>query len=398
LSDWAHNVDAWIDTNREELIAIRRHLHAHPEPSGEETATTEYLVQRLEQAGLLVTPGPNGRGLWAEPAAQTGDKVALRADIDALRLSDDKAVGYRSLTVGVAHACGHDTHAAMAVGAALALLNAAHVLPAALRWRLILQPAEETSVGARELIDAGVMKDVKAIVGLHVDPDRDLERVGFSRGTLTAFCDEIDIVVSGSGGHAARPHAAADPIAAAVQLISAIYQLLPRSIDPREAAVATFGYLHGGNARNVIPSRVEIKGTMRTHSRESRDTLESRILATADGIGRAPGTTVEVAFHQGPDAVVNDERATELCEQAAAGLLGPEAIEPIGLASLGGEDFAEYLLDAPGCFFRLGTRGGPESAFPLHSGWFDIDERAVALGAKLFARCVVALGAIDTPR
>jgi amidohydrolase len=396
VTNYAEKLDEWIDANADVLVAMRRHMHAYPEPSGEECATTEYLASTLRNYGLHVTPAPTGRGLWAEPPDQPpGPRVALRADIDALRLSDEKTVPYRSEVHGITHACGHDSHTAMAVGAALALHQAGPELPDSLRWRLILQPAEETSTGARELVDAGVMTDVKTIVGLHVDPDRDLGRAGFSRGTLTAFCDEIDITVSGSGGHAARPHAAVDPIATAVQLVSAVYQSIPRAIDPREASVLTFGYLHGGNARNVIPSSVEIKGTMRTHSRESRNTLEARIVALAEGLDHATGTTTSVGFNQGPDAVVNDEQATALCEQAAAQLLGSDAIEPIGLASLGGEDFSEYLVDAPGCFFRLGTRSGPTSAFPLHSGKFDIDEEAVALGAKLLARCVVTLDMLD---
>lgn len=396
MANWTDSTDRWVDNNTDELIALRRHLHSHPEPSGEEIATTTHLANLLRDRGLAITVAPSGCGLWAEPANQAGGvRVALRADIDALRLRDEKNVAYRSTTDGIAHACGHDTHAAMAVGAALALLATAGELPKDLRWRLILQPAEETSLGARELIGAGVMSDVKAIVGLHVDPDRGHERVGFSRGTLTAFCDEIDIVVAGTGGHAARPHAAADPISAAVQLLSALYQVLPRSIDPREAAVTTFGYLHGGNARNVIPARVEIKGTMRTHSRESRDRLEARILDTAEGVGRITGTAIDVLFNQGPDAVVNDPHATQACERAAVALLGPDAIEPTGLASLGGEDFAEYLAYVPGCFFRLGTRSTAKSAFPLHSGSFDIDERAIAVGAKLLARCVGELAALD---
>ncbi len=392
MADDATHLDRWIDEHAADFVELRRHLHAHPEPSGEEYATTEHLDTLLCAHGLEVTKAPTGRGLWAEPVGQDGGpRVALRADIDALRLPDQKSVSYRSTNEGITHACGHDAHAAMAAGAAVALAALREELPEHVRWRLILQPAEETSTGAIELVDAGVMRDVKSIVGLHVDPDRDLGRAGFSRGTLTAFCDEIDIVIHGTGGHAARPQAATDPIVASVQLLSALYGSLPRAVDPREAVVATFGYLHGGSARNVIPSEVEIKGTMRTHSRDARDTLESRILAIAGGVGKATGTTIEVAFKQGPDAVVNDPRITELCERAAAELLGPEAIEATGLASLGGEDFAEYLAHAPGCFFRLGTRSDAVSSFPLHSGSFDLDERSLAIGAKLLARCVCAL-------
>jgi amidohydrolase len=368
-------------------VQLRRYLHAHPEPSGEEYATTRYLADYLTELGLVCTLGPNARGLWAEPADQgPGRRVALRGDIDALRLRDEKGVPYHSTVEGITHACGHDAHATMVVAAALSLCAATGDGERP-RWRLILQPAEETSEGARELVDAGVMKGVGAIVGLHVDPARRLGHVGFRHGTMTAFCDEVDIVVCGAGGHAARPYDAADPIAAAVQLVATAYQCLPRSHDAREPAVLTFGSIHGGATRNVIPRQVEVRGTMRTHSPEVRDRLERRIEEIARGVATATGTEIAVAFKPGPNAVVNDGRVTAVCERAARELLGDSAVESIDLASMGGEDFADYLDAAPGCFFRLGVASDARTSYPLHSGSFDLDEEALMLGAKLLARC-----------
>jgi amidohydrolase len=398
LSTDLERIDSYIDANGERWVQLRRYLHAHPEPSGEEYGTTRYLAEYLTQAGLDCTLGPDSRGLWAEPQQQNGGGcVAIRGDIDALRLRDEKNVPYHSTVDGITHACGHDAHATIVVAAAMALA-ATGAMPNGQppRWRLILQPAEETSEGARDLVRAGVMQNVRSIVGLHVDPARRLGKVGFRRGTMTAFCDEVDIVVDGKGGHAARPYDAADPIAVAAQLVGLIYQTLPRAVDARQPAVLTFGSFHGGASRNVIPSRVDVRGTMRTHDPAVRDRLEQRILELALGLGQATGTDISVTFKPGPDAVVNDDRITSICETAARTLLGDDAVEPIDLASMGGEDFADYLSAAPGCFFRLGVASDDRTSHPLHSGRFDLDERAINVGAKLIARCASSLAASDT--
>jgi len=390
------SLDGHIDASRQKLAALRRHLHAHPEPSGSETETTRHLAGVLRDAGLTVTIAPSGTGLVAEPGKQgTGPRIAFRADIDALRVADEKDVEYRSQTPGVAHACGHDAHATIAVGAALALEASAAVQSQPPRWRLILQPAEETSTGAREMVAAGAVENVDAIVGLHLDPERRFGRAGFGRGTLTAYCNEVDVVIRGVGGHAARPHHAADPISAAVQLISSAYHGLPRSVDSRDPAVLTFGSIHGGAARNVIPEEVRIAGTARTHSIGARETFERRLREIGAGVAALTGTNIAMEFRHGPDAIVNDPVVTEICERAVAELIGADAIERITVPSLGGEDFSEFLVKVPGCFFRLGSRVGEKPAPLLHSGHFDVSDDVLVLGAKLMARCVVALARED---
>lgn len=395
-ADWRTAIDAHIGALRPRLAALRRHLHAQPEPSGEEFRTTRHLADVLHDAGVAVTIAPAGTGLVAEPVAQdTSPRIAFRADIDALRVADEKDVEYRSRTPGVAHACGHDAHATIAVGAALALHACAPALPWPVRWRLILQPAEETSTGAKQMVAAGAVDNVDAIVGLHLDPERRLGRTGFGRGTLTAYCNEVDVVVRGVGGHAARPHHAADPISAAVQLISSAYHGLPRSVDSRDPAVLTFGSIHGGAARNVIPEEVRIAGTARTHSVGARETLERRLREIGAGVAALTGTHIDLTFRHGPDAIVNDPVVTAICERAVAELLGGDAIEPITVPSLGGEDFSEYLASVPGCFFRLGSWVGDAPAPLLHSGRFDVTDDVLVLGAKLMARCVIALAQED---
>lgn len=391
-------LDDAIDRLRTMLGELRRHLHAHPEPSGEEIETTRHLAGVLVRAGLDARVVADGTGLIVEPKGQAaGQRIAFRADTDALRISDEKAVAYRSTRPGVAHACGHDVHATIAAGAALALAATAPRLPKALRWRAIFQPAEENSTGAKRMVEAGAVDDVAAIVGLHVDPERNYGRTGFTQGTLTAFCNEVDVVVRGAGGHAARPHHAADPIAAAVQLVASAYQGLPRAVDSRDPAVLTFGSIHGGSARNVIPEEVRLTGTARTHSVAARDALERKLRAIGEGIEAMSCTRIELTFRHGPDAIINDPGVTAICEQATLELLGPLAVEPITVPSLGGEDFSEYLATVPGCFFRLGTRRGDERTPLLHSGHFDVDDDVLVLGAKLLARCVLALSERHAP-
>jgi len=391
-SDWTKALDAKIDALRPRLATLRRHLHAHPEASGEERETAAHLAALLKSEGIDTRLAADGTGVIAEPPGQSSAKrVAFRADIDALRVPDEKDVAYRSTRPGLAHACGHDAHAAIAIGAALALAALRDALPWPVVWRAVFQPAEETSTGARRMVADGAMDNVSAIVGLHVDPERKLGRTGFGRGTLTAYCNEVDVVIRGIGGHAARPHHAADPILAAVQLVSSAYHALPRSIDSRDPAVLTFGAIHGGAARNVIPEEVRLAGTARTHSIAARDTLERRLEEIGAGVAAATGTRIEFEFRHGPDAIINDPELTRQCEEAVAELIGTASIERITLPSLGGEDFSEYLAKVPGCFFRLGTATGDSTPPLLHSGRFDLTDDSLVLGAKLIARCTVAL-------
>lgn len=392
MAAWETTIDRRIDALGQRLVAIRRHLHAHPEPSGEEFETSGYLAGLLDQAKLDVRMIPSRRGLVIEPCGQgDGPRVAMRGDIDALRVDDEKTVAYRSTAEGIAHACGHDAHATMIVGAALALAECADHMPWPVSWRALLQPAEETSLGAIEMVEAGAVDNVSAIVGMHVEPERRIGKVGFRSGTLTAYCDEIDVTIGGTGGHAARPHHAADPIAASAYFLSALYQLLPRTLDSREPLVLTFGSIHAGAARNVIPTELSLRGTARTHSREAREHFERQVEVIANGVSAATGCSVAIEFKQGPDAVINDARVTSVCQAVTQAVLGNDSVEAIEEASMGGEDFAEYLQHTPGCFFRLGVGNGDGTDEPLHSGHFDLDERALCIGAKILARSLVAL-------
>jgi amidohydrolase len=400
MSDWRESIDAWIDGHGDSIREVRRRLHAHPEPSKEEYETTRFLSEKLEEAGVPFKITPAARGLVAGPEAEDGHPlVAFRADIDALRIHDAKDASYRSTREGVMHACGHDAHAAMALAAATALWVSRDRLPGNLPWRAIFQPAEEIGAGAQEMIAAGAMERVSAVIALHVDPTIRVGRVGYRPGVLTAFCQEVQVVIQGQGGHAARPHQSIDPIGVASQFITSVYQFVPRAVDSRDPVVVTFGSIQGGTSANIIPEYVLLKGTIRTLSEASASQVSERIKQIAFGLSEASGAVIEVELRRGTDAVVNDPEVTRACVRAAGEVVGPSNLEEIPLPSMGGEDFSGYLRHAPGCLLRLGVAGpGKEPPF-LHSPLFDIDEHALAVGAKVLAHGTVLLSdAYRSPR
>lgn len=393
MSDSAdRELDAQIGRVAGEIIRVRRWLHAHPEPSLSEFQTTTEVARHLTDAGVPYRLAPTGRGLIAGPEPGPGGiAIALRADMDALPIADGKeGTPYRSTCEGLMHACGHDAHTAMALGAALALHRSPGVLPPGRTWRAIFQPAEETGQGAFEMIEAGAMQGVGAIVALHVDPERPVGRVGVRRGVLTADCRDLHVVIRGRGGHAARPYQGIDAVAAAATFVTQAYQVVPRSVDVREPMVVTFGSIHGGEAANIIAERVELWGTVRAFGGNARDRVEAALGAVARGVAAATGAEVELSFLRGVGSVINDRRVIGAMAAAAAGVVGPDHVDEIDLPSLGGEDFAAYLERAPGAMMRLGV--ATELPWPgLHSPRFDIDERALEVGARILARSVARL-------
>ena len=388
---WQAELDAVIDAGAGQLVQLRRHLHMHPEPSGEELQTSLHLYQLLSAEDLPVRMGPEGCGVVAESRGQAARRIALRADIDALRIQDEKPVEYRSTEPEVMHACGHDVHAAAVFGAIVALdqLERAGRLPWPVAWRGVFQPAEETSAGARAMIGAGAVDGVDAIVSLHVDPTRPAGTIGVRPGVFTASCDAIQITIHGRGGHAARPHESVDPIAAAAQLISTLYQFIPRATDSQDAVVVSFGQIHGGQNANVIPEQVTLAGTVRTLDRMVRERTKANIRTLADGIERITGTRIELHLVVDIPSVDNDPALTQLVAGVARELLGSEHVVSMARPSMGSEDFAAYLEHVPGTMFRLGCAGERLPWPGLHTSVFDVDERCLVVGAKILARSVV---------
>jgi amidohydrolase len=384
-------LDRFLDAQREELIAFRRTLHAHPERSGEEHETTERVAERLRVAGLAPRLLPGGTGLVCDVRGPApGRTVALRADLDALAMDDEKDVPYRSQVPGVAHACGHDVHTTVVLGAGLAL---ARVLtePGAPAGgvRLLFQPAEEALPGgALEVIDAGGLDGVDLVYGLHCEPKLTTGRIGTRVGAITSAADLLTIRLHGPGGHTARPELTVDLVAEGARLA----RELPAALRERHPALAlVFGSFHAGDAPNVIPATAELAGTLRTADRDAWDDAP-RALAEALAALLAPtGADFELDHVRGVPPVVNDEHATRLLGTAAAEALGPGAVVPAG-PSAGGDDFSWYAERVPRSYARLGVHppGDPAPPRDLHASTFDVDEDAIAVGVRVLVATALA--------
>jgi len=372
---------ARVDALAEELVEFRRDLHAHPELSFHEQRTSTLVAKRLEESGLDVRVLPRS-GLLADVGE--GERVvALRADLDALPVEDGTADPWASTVPGVAHACGHDVHTTALLGAGLALAEVAHALPG--RVRLMFQPAEEMIPGgAQELIAAGALDGVHRVFALHCDPSLDVGQVGLRVGPLTGAADSLRVVLTGAGGHTSRPQLTQDLTFALAKLVTDLPGLVSRRLDPRSGASVVFGMIRAGAAANVIPAVGEVAGTVRmldplawAQARELIPMLVEQVLAPY-------GVHSEISYTRGVPPVVNDEAANALLGQGVDDVLGGEGRAPT-VQSLGGEDFAWYLTHVPGAMGRLGTRtpGGP--TYDLHQGDLRVDERAVAMGAKVLA-------------
>ena len=395
---WEAEFDETANTLQADQIAIRRHLHQHPEPSGEERITSKYIANQLEQLGLQPTIHENDLGVSAEmtignPSVDS-PTIALRADIDALRMQDEKDVQYKSQCRGIAHACGHDAHTTIVLGVAMAGSEIKNIDQGGVKLKLIFQPAEESCEGARWLVDQKVLTGVDAILGLHVAPEFDVGNVGIRHGVLTANCDEVDILIHGHGGHAARPHHTLDPIATSATLLNALYKFLPRSVDSRFPAVFSIGQIEGGYAPNVIPERVTLKGTLRTINPDARIQLKQKIEDVCQGIAMAGGTSIDVTFSSPLASVVNQTRAISAWEIASQRLLGVDKTHLINHPSMGGEDFSVYLEKVPGAMIRLGCAVPNKEAPYLHSPIFDLDEKTLIIGSKLMFRTAMLLSGV----
>jgi len=361
----------------EDVVAWRRHLHRHPEVSFSEHETSAWVAETLEGFGLAVER-PTETSVVARLRGSTpGPTVALRADIDALPIQEESGVEFASERPGAMHACGHDGHTAMLLGAASQLV--ARDLPAG-EVRFIFQHAEELAPGgARELVSAGVMKGVDLIYGCHLWTPLAYGKVAAVPGPFMAAADFFALTITGRGGHAGLPHTAVDTIACAAELVGSLQHIVARRIDPLEPAVVTVGSLHAGDAPNVIPGEAVLTGTTRSFDPGVRALIPKLIDEVARGVCAAHGADHELDFQFGYRPVVNDERATRLVREA----IGPDElvdIDPI----MGGDDFSALLAEAPGCYAFIGA--GDEEAgatFPHHHPRFRIDERALETGVRL---------------
>ena len=395
-------LDRIADERSSDWIAVRRYLHTHPEPSGDEVQTTQFIVERLLALGIVAHIPARGVGVLADlkigSPATDAPIVAIRADIDALRMQDRKAVPYASGCPGVAHACGHDAHMTVVLAAAELITTLSRRLPESdvpsAHFRFIFQAAEETAQGANWMVEDGALLGVTSILGLHVDPTIPAGKVGIRYGVLTAQVDEVLLEVRGKGGHAARPQHTSDPIGTAAMLVSALYQSVPRRADSLTPMVFSIGSIHGGTASNVIPDRVEITGTLRSTEQRTRDSVLRSIRQICAGIAAATANTIDVTYRSPLGSVINDITVTSAIEAATIQVVGGENIVLIDRPSMGGEDFAVYIDHVRGAQFRLGC-AGPEGDWPLlHAPTFDVAERAIPLGARIMTRAALLLALI----
>ncbi|WP_339305860.1 amidohydrolase [Paenibacillus sp. FSL R5-0519] len=361
----------------ERLITIRRHLHRNPELSGEERETTAAIRSWLEEEGVRIADEYVLRtGLIAEVGQGDGRVVALRADIDALPIQEETKLEFASQVAGKMHACGHDAHTAILIGAARLLKQRESSLPG--KVRLLFQPSEEKATGARQVIQSGALSDVQAVFGLHNKPDLQVGTVGIREGALMAAADGFVVKVEGVGTHAAVPEAGIDPIVVAAHIVTALQAIVSRNVGAQESAVISVTKLHSGTAWNVIPDEAILDGTVRTFDEKVRARIRERFNQVVSGVAAAYGTRATVRWIQGPPAVVNDASLASAAEQVASEI-GLNHVRP--LPSPAGEDFSFYQKEVPGLFLFLGTSGPHE----WHHPGFDVDERALPLGAHLLA-------------
>ncbi|GAA0915643.1 M20 family metallopeptidase [Streptomyces thermoalcalitolerans] len=375
-----------------ELVAFRRDLHMHPELGNQEFRTTAAIKARLEKAGLAPRVLPAGTGLVCDIGADSegpdgaSGMLALRADIDALPIPDTKSeCPYRSTVPDRAHACGHDVHTTVVLGAGLVLadLHRQGLLPRPVR--LIFQPAEEVLPGgAGEVIKSGALEGVGRIIAVHCDPRVDAGRIGLRQGPITSACDRLEIQLDGPGGHTARPHLTTDLVTAAARVATEVPALVGRRVDTRAGLAVTWGRIESGHAPNVIPQHAELAGTVRCLDIRAWRQAPDIVVAAIDEVANLYKAKSEITYVRGVPPVVNEPETTELLRDAMVVRRGMSSVEDTE-QSLGGEDFSWYLEHVPGAMARLGVRTpGERTVRDLHQGDFDADESAIRVGVELF--------------
>ncbi len=367
----------------DQLIAIRRKIHRYPELGEREFRTAQFIeknlralkikFRRVGKTGVLASLGQGARC------------IALRADMDALPLMEKKPLPYASKNRGVMHACGHDAHVAMLLGAAMLLAQKKN-LPGVVKF--FFQPNEEGSGGAKSLVSAGVMQNpkVQAVVGLHVNPRFPTGKIGLKPGPLMASVDKFTLEIFGQGGHAAYPHEGKDAILIAAEAILALQSIVSRRIDPLEPAVLTIGTMQGGARYNILAEKVTLTGTVRTLSSKTQAQIPRFMRQILQGVTKSHGGKYKLDYQTIGALLANDPKVCALSRQVAARVFGESQIVDLETASMGGEDFSEYLRQAPGCFIYIGTGNKAlGTQFPWHHPEFNIDERALIVGSTLLS-------------
>ena len=369
---------------RDAVIAWRRHLHQHPELSFHEEQTAQFVADTLASFGALEITRPTATSVVARlVATRPGRVLAIRADLDALPIEERNSHAFVSRNPGVMHACGHDGHTAMLLGAAKVLASRRDELSGELRF--VFQHAEELNPGgAEELVKAGVMNGVDLVIGAHLWLPMPYGHVGVRAGALMASPDNFRITITGQGGHAAIPHETVDAIAIAAQVVTNLQHVVARNVDPLAAAVVSVTQIAGGTTYNVIPGQVELAGTVRTFDATLRARIPELMERIVAGVTAAHGASYAFEYDAGYRPVVNDAATTDLLRRAVIRALG-EAVLVDAIPTMGGEDFSAYQQRVPGSFFFIGARNEERGIVqPHHHECFDLDERALDSGTRIF--------------
>jgi amidohydrolase len=376
--------ESWLAAHGDDLTAWRRHIHRHPELGRQEFGTTQFVAERLADAGLNPKLLPGGTGLTCDFGPDHQPRIALRADMDALPMAELTAAPYASTVPNIAHACGHDAHTAILLGTALTLASVPE-LPVGVR--VIFQAAEELMPGgAIDAIAAGAITGVSRIFALHCDPRLEVGKVAIRRGPITSAADRIEITLYSPGGHTSRPHLTGDLVYGLGTLITGLPGVLSRRIDPRNSTVLVWGAVNAGVAANAIPQTGVLSGTVRTASRQTWVALEEIVRETVDALLSPLAIEHTLLYRRGVPPVVNEDVSTQIFIQAIEAV-GPDALADTRQSG-GGEDFSWYLEDIPGAMARLGVWSGEGEQLDLHQPAFDLDERALAVGLRVMVNII----------
>lgn len=380
---------ALVEAQKNWMVDIRRRLHRIPERGFAEVKTQQVIMETLDALGIPYTT----ERTWVVgviEGALPGQVVALRADMDALPLEEPEGLPFRSEHPGMMHACGHDAHMTMVLGAAKVLMGMRDRLPGTVK--LLFQPAEETDGGAEPMVQRGVMENphVDRVYGLHVQPYLPVGVIETRAGTLNASTDDVELTIHGRSSHGAYPESGADAIVCAAQVITSLQTLVSRNVSPLASAVLSLGMISGGTAGNIICDRVSLRGTLRTANGEIRAMMKRRIAEVASGVAAAMGCTAEVCITSGYAALVNDEAEAGRVMRVGARLLGEKNVVRKAAPSMGGEDFSFFCERVPGAFFHLGCVKKEDMPAPLlHSRDFHLDEDCLTVGAMMHVALVL---------
>ncbi len=375
-----------IDLFKDELVNMRRHIHAHPELSGLENQTAILISGYLKNIGGRVKESVGRTGVVADFGPEDKGFIGLRVDMDALPIYENTNLSFSSKIDGIMHACGHDLHTCIGLGVAKIIKD----LNLKFGTRIIFQPAEEIASGARWMIDDGVTIGLKQILGVHVFPDLLVGTIGIKEGSLTAAAGELTVEILGKSAHGARPHEGVDAIWAASKVISGIQEAITRKLDPLDPVVITFGKINGGNAYNILSEKVNLTGTIRCTNLQLFRDMGDWLNFNISSIARSCGAEAKVKFREIVPPVNNDYEINKVLRDSSISILGHENVIELQKPSLGAEDFAEFLNEVPGAMFRLGV-SGEKGCAPLHSSKFDPDERAISVGVKVITESIVKL-------